>query len=119
MYLSLEAWCRQCIGTTEEYCKPTVPVASVGDLPYKDVKLRLRKPHDETGPEFDEVQQGKHKLKGYTGHIHGHHVNNNDFITTHSSEFIPFSLVLLMNPIVIVHSKTLFCCYGGVVKSNY
>jgi hypothetical protein len=83
MYLSLEAWCRQCIGTTEEYCKPTVPVASVGDLPYKDVKLRLRKPHDETGPEFDEVQQGKHKLKGYTGHIHGHHVNNNDF-TTHT-----------------------------------
>jgi hypothetical protein len=55
----------------------------VGDLPYKDVKLRLRKTYDETGPEFDEVQQGKHKVKGYTGHIHGHHVNNNnDFMTT-------------------------------------
>jgi hypothetical protein len=47
----------------------------VGDLPYKDVKLGLRKTYDETGPEFDEVQQGKHKVKGYTGHIHGHHVN--------------------------------------------
>ncbi len=87
----------------------------MGDLPYKDVKLRLRKTYDENGPEFDEVQQGKHKVKGYTGHIHGHHVNNDFTALGVHSNFT----CSLMNPIVIVLSRTLFCCYGRVVKSNY
>jgi hypothetical protein len=66
----------------------------VGDLPYKDVKLGLRKTYDKTSPEFDEVQQGKHKVKGYTGHIHGHHVNKMTLPPPQHSAFIPFSLVL-------------------------
>jgi len=90
----------------------------VGDLPYKDVKLHLRKTYDETGPEFDEVQQGKHRVKGYTGHIHGHHVNN-DFTALGVHSIFTRSLSSLMNPIVIVLLRTLFCCYGRVVKSNY
>lgn len=47
---------------------------SLGDLPYKDHKLVLKKEWGNRGPEYHEVNQGYHYIKGYTGHTHAEQV---------------------------------------------
>ncbi|KAG0610308.1 hypothetical protein M758_7G055500, partial [Ceratodon purpureus] len=65
-------WCRQCIGTTDGPARAFVPMhMSLGDLPYKDNKVVLKKEWGTRGPEYYEVNQGVHHMKGYTGHTHG------------------------------------------------
>ncbi|CAM6015422.1 unnamed protein product [Sphagnum balticum] len=61
---------RQSIGTTDKYPTPTVRGMSVSDLPYRPWKLHTRREFEDYKDDTLEVMEGRHHLKGYTGHIH-------------------------------------------------
>lgn len=65
---------RQCIGTTEGPAMPVERNMCISDLPYKDRKLVLKKTHGNRGLEYETVNEGKHRMSGYTGHTHGQQV---------------------------------------------
>lgn len=75
VYNELRAGCRQCIGTTDSPAKPVTRSMSINDLPYKDWRLKLKKEYDNRGPEYQEVNRGEHRMKGYSGHTHCEQVN--------------------------------------------
>jgi hypothetical protein len=64
------------VGTTDGPARASVPMhMSLGDLPYKDTKLVLKKEWGARGPEYHDVNQGEHHMKGYSGHTHGEQVS--------------------------------------------